>query len=103
MLKRSAPKNLYHHKSITSMTSDIDHFFNPRSIAVIGVSRNPRKFGHIIFRNLNNDAVKTDAEGVIRSASSVFDKKVFPVKKPCLQRLFAQDPEYRGVGIQRLA
>ena len=77
------------------MTSDIDHFFNPRSIAVIGVSRNPRKFGHIIFRNLNNDAVKTDAEGVIRSASSVFDKKVFPVNpkadeilgKKCYRRI----------------
>jgi len=61
------------------MPSDIDYFFNPSSIAVIGASRNPKKFGHIIFRNLNNDAVKTDAEGVIRSASSVFGKKVFPV------------------------
>ena len=42
------------------MGSDLDSFFNPKSIAVIGASRNPKKFGHIIFRNL-------------------LEKKVFPV------------------------
>ncbi len=26
--------------------------FNPRSIAVIGASRDPRKAGYIVFRNL---------------------------------------------------
>lgn len=39
---------------------NIDYFFNPRSIAVIGASRNPKKFGHIIFKNL-------------------LDKKVYPI------------------------
>lgn len=29
----------------------MDCFFDPKSVAVIGVSRNPRKVGHVIFRN----------------------------------------------------
>lgn len=29
----------------------LDCFFSPRSVAVIGVSRNPKKVGHVIFRN----------------------------------------------------
>ena len=30
---------------------DLDPFFNPKSVAVIGASREPRKFGHVIFKN----------------------------------------------------
>lgn len=29
----------------------LDYFFSPKSVAVIGVSRNPKKVGHVIFRN----------------------------------------------------
>jgi acetyl coenzyme A synthetase (ADP forming)-like protein len=31
--------------------SKLDCFFEPKSVAVIGVSRNPKKVGHVIFRN----------------------------------------------------
>ncbi|MCK4491157.1 MAG: CoA-binding protein, partial [Candidatus Altiarchaeales archaeon] len=31
--------------------NNIDYFFNPRSVAVIGASREPRKFGRIIMEN----------------------------------------------------
>lgn len=31
--------------------NNIDYFFNPRSVAIIGASREPRKFGHIILEN----------------------------------------------------
>lgn len=34
--------------------TNIDIFFNPRSIAVIGASENPRKGGSIVIRNLLN-------------------------------------------------
>ncbi|MBI4440846.1 CoA-binding protein [Candidatus Woesearchaeota archaeon] len=30
----------------------LDTFFNPKSVAVLGVSRNPNKVGHVIFRNI---------------------------------------------------
>lgn len=31
--------------------SDLDPFFNPRSVAVIGASREPHKIGHVILKN----------------------------------------------------
>ncbi|MBD3228381.1 MAG: CoA-binding protein [Candidatus Lokiarchaeota archaeon] len=31
--------------------ADLDMFFKPKSVAVVGVSRTTRKFGHVIFRN----------------------------------------------------
>ncbi|NIO21512.1 MAG: CoA-binding protein [Candidatus Aenigmarchaeota archaeon] len=31
--------------------SKIDYFFNPRSVAIIGASRDQKKIGHIVFRN----------------------------------------------------
>ncbi len=34
------------------MSINLDHIFNPRSIAVIGASREPDKIGHVILRSL---------------------------------------------------
>lgn len=34
---------------------NLDKFFNPQSVAVIGVSNNENKVGHVIFRNLMNN------------------------------------------------
>ena len=31
--------------------SKLDNFFTPKNVAVIGASRNPKKVGHVIFRN----------------------------------------------------
>lgn len=42
----------------------LDAFFEPKSVAVVGVSRQPRKFGHVIFKNF---------------IDSEFNGKVFPV------------------------
>ncbi len=36
----------------------LDSFFNPKSAAVIGASRESRKFGHIIFKNLIKSGIK---------------------------------------------
>src|SRR4030067_789937 len=43
---------------------DLDAFFKPKSVAVIGVSREPRKFGHVIFKNF---------------VGSEFEGKTYPV------------------------
>src|SRR3989338_6856080 len=41
---RLSPMLLYHHAQITYMAKDnINYFFNPKSIAVIGASRSPKK------------------------------------------------------------
>ena len=32
----------------------LDSFFNPKSIAVVGVSADPKKLGSLIFNNLQN-------------------------------------------------
>jgi acyl-CoA synthetase (NDP forming) len=31
---------------------DLKNFFEPKSVAVIGVSREPNKVGHVLFKNL---------------------------------------------------
>ena len=36
----------------------LDAFFNARSIAIIGVSRDPNKVGHVIFRNFVDGGYK---------------------------------------------
>lgn len=38
--------------------SKIDCFFNPKSVAIIGASRNPRKIGHVILRNFIDGGYK---------------------------------------------
>ena len=52
---------------------NINYFFNPKGIAVIGASRNPRKFGHIIFRNL----LEKGAYPVNPNATEVLGKKCY--------------------------
>jgi len=60
----------------------LDKFFNAQSIAIIGVSRDPNKVGHVIFRNFVDGgyqgkifAVNPNAESILnhRSYASVSD------------------------------
>ena len=37
----------------------LKNFFEPRKIAVIGVSRNPDKVGHVIFKNIIDGGFET--------------------------------------------
>ena len=70
---RLSPMLLYHHAQITYMAKDnINYFFNPKSIAVIGASRSPKKFGHIIFRNLLGKAYPVNP-----NAQEVLGKKCY--------------------------
>ena len=33
-------------------TNNLNTLFQPKSVAVIGASRNPKKIGHLIFKNI---------------------------------------------------
>lgn len=57
--------------------NDMDYFFNPRSIAVIGVSKNPGKIGSIIFQNLFESGYKGSFYPVNPNADSVFGRKCY--------------------------
>ncbi|MEM5812094.1 MAG: CoA-binding protein [Candidatus Aenigmatarchaeota archaeon] len=52
--------------------NQLDYFFNPKSVAIIGASRDPKKIGHVIFRNF--------VEGK-------FSGKIFPIN-PNAEELF---------------
>ncbi len=36
---------------MVTQENDLEMFFNPKTVVVVGVSRNTRKFGHVIFKN----------------------------------------------------
>ena len=50
----------------------MDKFFKPKSVAVIGVSRDPNKVGHVIFKNL----LDSDYKGKVYAVNPNADKKV---------------------------
>jgi len=58
----------------------------PRSIAVIGASRNPQKIGHIIFKNILQFGFSGPVFPVNPKAKTILQKQVFPsvkdIKKP---------------------
>ncbi|MHA2232863.1 MAG: acetate--CoA ligase family protein [Candidatus Hodarchaeales archaeon] len=49
------------------MPNTLDSFFHPHTVAVVGVSRQPKKVGNVVFRNFVN--------------SEQFDGQVFPVTR----------------------
>ncbi|MEM7819811.1 MAG: CoA-binding protein [Candidatus Aenigmatarchaeota archaeon] len=56
----------------------LNYFFNPKSIAVIGVSRNPKKFGHIIFKNLLESKFKGKVFAINPNADNILGEKCYP-------------------------
>ena len=36
----------------------IENFFEPRKMAIAGVSRNPKKFGHVLFKELSEKGIE---------------------------------------------
>lgn len=59
------------------MMHELDCFFNPRSVAVIGVSRNAEKIGSIIFRNLLDSGYSGAVYAVNPNAETVFGKRCY--------------------------
>lgn len=62
------------------MTSDLGYFFNPRTIAVIGASREPGKIGYVIFKDLINE-FSGEVFPVNPNAEEILGKKCYPSVK----------------------
>ena len=50
---------------------ELDSFFSPKTVAVIGASRNPEKVGHTLFKNLLDSAQNTGRAGKSDSGREV--------------------------------
>jgi acetyl coenzyme A synthetase (ADP forming)-like protein len=55
----------------------LDHFFKPNSIAVVGASRQPRKIGHVIFKNLIELGYLGRVYPINPNATTVLGQKAF--------------------------
>jgi acetyl coenzyme A synthetase (ADP forming)-like protein len=53
-------------------------FFNPRSVAIIGASRNPKKVGHVIFRNFLEGGFKGRVFPVNPNCDDIYGHKTYP-------------------------
>jgi len=60
---------------------DLDAFFGPKSVAVVGASREPRKFGHVIFKNFVESEFKGKTYPVNPKAESILGFKAYPSLK----------------------
>jgi acetyl coenzyme A synthetase (ADP forming)-like protein len=57
---------------------DLDPFFKPKSVAVIGASREPRKFGHVIFKNFIESEFVGKTYPVNPKAEKILGITVYP-------------------------
>ena len=55
----------------------LDSFFRPKSVAVIGASRDPKKPGHVIFRNLLESGYKGKVYPVNMHADSILGVRCY--------------------------
>ncbi len=61
---------------------DVTKFFRPKTIAVIGVSRNPNKVGHVVFKNLIEGGFEGEVIPVNPNTEQILNYKVYPsIKK----------------------
>jgi acetyl coenzyme A synthetase (ADP forming)-like protein len=56
----------------------LDYFFTPKSVAVIGVSRNTKKVGHVIFRNFVEGGFKGKLYPVNPKVDEILGYKSYP-------------------------
>ncbi len=56
---------------------DLELFFKPRSVAVIGASREPRKFGHVIFKNFVESEFNGKTYPINPKAENILDSKAY--------------------------
>ncbi len=57
---------------------NLKNFFNPKTVAVIGASRNPQKIGHVIFRNFLEEDFKGEVFPINPKADELFGRKCYP-------------------------
>jgi acetyl coenzyme A synthetase (ADP forming)-like protein len=55
----------------------LEPFFKPKTVAVIGVSRQPRKFGHVIFKNFKDSEYKGKVFPVNPKAEAILGTKAY--------------------------
>lgn len=53
-------------------------FFSPKAVAVIGASRNPKKVGHVIFRNFLEGSFKGKVYPVNPNTTELFGQRCYP-------------------------
>jgi acetyl coenzyme A synthetase (ADP forming)-like protein len=56
----------------------LDYFFRPRSVAIIGASRNPRKVGHVILRNFLEGKFRGKIYPINPNTEKIFDLPCYP-------------------------
>ncbi len=56
----------------------LDNFFNAKKIAIVGVSKEPNKVGHVIFRNLIDSNFKGKIFVVNKNADTILNYKSYP-------------------------
>ena len=56
---------------------NLNNFFNPKSIAIIGVSRNPKKVGHVLYRNLLDGNFQGKIFIVNKNADTILNQKSY--------------------------
>ena len=59
-------------------TSDISFFFEPKSVAVVGATNNPLKFGHYLLLNIIDLGFKGKVYPVNLKADEVLGLKAYP-------------------------
>jgi acetate---CoA ligase (ADP-forming) len=57
--------------------ASLNAFFNPKSVAVIGVSREPRKFGHVIFKNFVDSGFEGKIYAINPKAETILGVKAY--------------------------
>jgi acetyl coenzyme A synthetase (ADP forming)-like protein len=62
---------------IKSDVGYLNHFFKPQSIAVVGASRQPRKIGHVIFKNLLDLGYQGKVYPVNPNATTILNRRVY--------------------------
>ncbi len=56
---------------------NLDNFFKPKSVAIVGVSRNPEKVGHVLFRNLLDNGYPGNVYIVNNNAEKISNYKCY--------------------------
>lgn len=61
-----------------NMKKDLEYFFNPKSVAIIGASRFPRKFGYVILENFLTSGYRGRVYPVNPKANEILMTKCYP-------------------------
>ncbi|MCX6815590.1 MAG: CoA-binding protein [Candidatus Aenigmarchaeota archaeon] len=78
ILFTNVPIFILYYATITEQISmNLDNFFSAKNIAIVGVSRDPRKVGHVIFRNFIDGGYKGKIFVVNPNAEDILNHKAY--------------------------